>query len=47
MTSRERTPTMKDVAEKVGVSVQTISAVVNQKPGITPETRDRVFSRDR
>jgi len=44
MTSRERTPTMRDVAVRVGVSVQTISAVVNQKPGITSETRDRVFA---
>ncbi len=33
---------MKDVAELVGVSVQTISAVVNDKPGITDETRARV-----
>jgi LacI family transcriptional regulator len=35
---------MKDVAQRVGVSVQTVSAVINDKPGITLETRERVFS---
>jgi LacI family repressor for deo operon, udp, cdd, tsx, nupC, and nupG len=35
---------MKDVAEMVGVSKQTVSAVVNNKPGITRETRDRVLA---
>jgi DNA-binding LacI/PurR family transcriptional regulator len=34
---------MKDVAELVGVSIQTVSAVINNKPGITGETRDRVL----
>jgi LacI family transcriptional regulator len=34
---------MKDVAELVGVSIQTVSAVINNKPGITDETRDRVL----
>jgi LacI family transcriptional regulator len=33
---------MKDVARIVGVSVQTVSAVVNDKPGISEETRERV-----
>jgi LacI family transcriptional regulator len=33
---------MKDVALKAGVSVQTVSAVINGKPGITAETRERV-----
>jgi DNA-binding LacI/PurR family transcriptional regulator len=33
---------MRDVAEMVGVSKQTVSAVINNKPGITQETRDRV-----
>lgn len=36
-------PTMKAVADRVGVSVQTVSAVVNNKPGITQETRARVM----
>jgi len=35
---------MKDVAEVVGVSVQTVSAVINNKPGNKAETRDRVFA---
>jgi LacI family transcriptional regulator len=35
-------PTMKAVASLAGVSIQTVSAVVNVKPGITPETRARV-----
>jgi DNA-binding LacI/PurR family transcriptional regulator len=39
-----KNPTMKDVAEQVGVSVQTVSAVINDKPGITLETRERVLS---
>jgi DNA-binding LacI/PurR family transcriptional regulator len=34
---------MKAVADRVGVSVQTVSAVVNNKPGITQETRARVM----
>lgn len=35
---------MRDVAARVGVSVQTVSAVVNSKPGITTETRERVLA---
>lgn len=35
---------MKDVAQLAGVSVQTVSAVVNDKPGITDETRARVLA---
>ena len=42
MTERRNTPTMKDVAELAGVSVQTVSAVVNGKPGITDKTSNRV-----
>jgi DNA-binding LacI/PurR family transcriptional regulator len=33
---------MKDVAELAGVSVQTVSAVINGKPGITDKTSDRI-----
>ena len=43
MQNKSRQPTMKDVAEAVGVSIQTVSAVINEKPGLTPETRERVF----
>jgi DNA-binding LacI/PurR family transcriptional regulator len=41
---RQRTPTMQDVADLVGVSKQTVSAVINDKPGITEETRARVLA---
>jgi len=40
----KKAPTMRDVAEKVGVSAQTVSAVINDKPGITSETRARVLA---
>lgn len=35
---------MQDVARKAGVSVATVSYVINQQPGVSPETRDRVFA---
>jgi DNA-binding LacI/PurR family transcriptional regulator len=41
MSQKKRT-TMADVAELAGVSIQTVSCVVNSKPGITDETRARV-----
>jgi DNA-binding LacI/PurR family transcriptional regulator len=37
-------PTMRDVAQRAGVSIQTVSAVVNNKPDITEETRARVLA---
>ncbi len=40
---KQKRPTMRDVAESVGVSIQTISAVINNKPEITPQTRQRVM----
>jgi DNA-binding LacI/PurR family transcriptional regulator len=39
-----RAATMRDVAELAGVSIQTVSAVVNNKPDITQETRTRVLA---
>ena len=36
--------TMQDVANQAGVSRQTVSVVINRKPGITPETRERVWA---
>ena len=36
-------PTMADVAEKVGVSISTVSLVLNEKPGISPELRLQVL----
>ncbi len=41
---RQRGATMQDVAELIHVSRQTVSAVVNNKPGITEETRARVLA---
>lgn len=38
----QRMPTMKDVARLAGVSIQTVSAIINGKPGITVETSARV-----
>ena len=35
---------MKEVARTAGVSIQTVSAIVNDKPGITDATRDRVLA---
>jgi LacI family transcriptional regulator len=45
MTVEKRTkpPTMRDVAALAHVSVQTVSAVINGKPGITNETTSRVL----
>lgn len=39
-----KSPTMKDVAQIAGVSIQTVSAVINNKPEITTETRARVLA---
>lgn len=41
---RRRGVTMQDVAELSKVSKQTVSAVINGKPGITEETRERVLA---
>jgi DNA-binding LacI/PurR family transcriptional regulator len=37
-------PTMKNVAEAAAVSIQTVSAVINNKPGISQATSDRVHA---
>ncbi len=37
-------PTMKDVARLAGVSIQTVSMVVNDKAVVSPETRDRILA---
>ena len=39
---RKKPVTMNDVAGYIGVSKQTVSAVINGKPGISPETTARV-----
>lgn len=40
--TKQRPVTMRDVAELAGVSKQTVSAVLNGKPGITAETQARI-----
>ena len=35
-------PTIKEVASVAGVSTQTISRVINERPDVSPETRKRV-----
>lgn len=37
-----RKPTIRDVAEEAGISVATVSRVLNNKPGYGPETGERV-----
>lgn len=41
---KTKRPTMKDVARLAGVSVQTVSVVVNDKAIASPETRDRILA---
>ncbi|MGL4649980.1 MAG: LacI family DNA-binding transcriptional regulator, partial [Caldilineaceae bacterium] len=41
---KRRGATMQDVANLLNVSKQTVSAVINNKPGITQETRQRVLA---
>jgi LacI family transcriptional regulator len=40
---RNGRPTMKDVASRAGVALKTVSRVVNNEPGVTPETAGRVL----
>ena len=42
--SRQRPPTMTDVAARAGVSHQTVSRVINKVPGVRPETAERVLT---
>lgn len=42
--SERRRPTMVDVARLAGLSHQTVSRVLNDQPGVRPETRDRVLA---
>src|SRR4030067_3226790 len=37
-----RRPTIKQVARAAGVSTQTVSRVINDRPDVSPETRERI-----
>lgn len=39
-----KSPTLREVAEKAGVSISTVSRVINDQPGIGDETRTRVLA---
>ena len=39
---RPRPPSIRDVAERAGVSYQTVSRVLNEHPSLRPDTVDRV-----
>jgi LacI family transcriptional regulator len=43
MTDLRKRPTIKEVASAAGVSTQTVSRVLNERPDVSPETRDRVL----
>ncbi|MBX7236007.1 MAG: LacI family transcriptional regulator [Caldilineales bacterium] len=42
--TRKVPTTLKEVAKEAGVSIQTVSRVVNERPDVAPETRQRVLS---
>jgi len=42
MTIEHRRSTIKEVAQAAGVSTQTVSRVINDRPDVSPETRQRV-----
>jgi LacI family transcriptional regulator len=42
-TARLANPTIATVAERLGVSMMTVSRVLNNKPGVAPATRERVL----
>src|SRR5512137_644921 len=43
MLTRSNRPTIKQVAAAAGVSTQTVSRVMNDRPDVSPETRERVL----
>ncbi len=43
MNSNKR-PTIKEVAKVAGVSTQTVSRVINERPDVAPETRERILT---
>src|ERR1700750_94627 len=43
-TSKPRSPVMSAVAQRAGVSPQTVSRVLHDSPAVRPETRERVLA---
>ncbi|HEY7076340.1 MAG TPA: LacI family DNA-binding transcriptional regulator [Solirubrobacteraceae bacterium] len=43
MSTRRRRPTIADVARRAGVSAAAVSFAVNDRPGVSPETRERIL----
>jgi DNA-binding LacI/PurR family transcriptional regulator len=43
MSVQKKTPNMRDVAAQAGVSLSTVSLVINGKPGVSPDRRERVL----
>lgn len=44
MTEKKKSPTIRDIAKMANVSYQTISLVLNDKPGVSDKTRKRILS---
>jgi len=42
--AKEKAPTIIDVAEQAGVSIKTVSRVMNQEPGVHASTREQVLA---
>ena len=42
MDQMKKQPTIKDVAKAAGVSIQTVSRVINNRPDVASETRKRI-----
>jgi DNA-binding LacI/PurR family transcriptional regulator len=43
MTSRAKRVTIRDIAKELGVTAMTVSRALNDKPDISPETKQRVI----
>jgi len=43
MTAKKKTTTIRDIAKRADVSYQTVSLVINNKPGVSEKTRKRIL----
>jgi LacI family transcriptional regulator len=43
MPTKHKRPTIKQVASAAGISTQTVSRVMNNRPDVSHETRERVL----